>query len=360
LDEKPPDLTESVTFRGEGRGYAQIRYGSPGSVRVAVVLDRISSNEFDLYVDADRDRDIEPGERVPRDGDIWRVPLDVVIEEDERDRYIARELLLRATFGGRGLAVASAGFVEGTSDLGGEAVAVRRMDGDANGSLTDAQDRLWIDLDRDGSWDPLSEQFLFAPILELNGKRHVVRSSAFGSRVTFEELTGSGSVRIAFTGCAAGSEVRDVALVLVGRDGTAVGIREAGRETPVPSGAYRVSVVTLTLDEPSTGPPWGYVFAESGDPVPPVWHDVGDGTSVEIEPIGRLDLTLPIPAGGLEVPPGGQLTVEPRLVTEDGLLLMNCYRGTGMASYAGDRPQVRCTLIGANGKILATASSGFG
>src|SRR5262245_32890658 len=41
-NERPDDLKERVSYRGTQRRYAQIRYGSPGSIRVAVVLDQSS------------------------------------------------------------------------------------------------------------------------------------------------------------------------------------------------------------------------------------------------------------------------------------------------------------------------------
>src|SRR5262245_43628525 len=55
-DQRPEDLKEEVTYRGKKRRYGQIRYGSPSSVRVAVVVDEIAPGEVDLYVDAKRSR----------------------------------------------------------------------------------------------------------------------------------------------------------------------------------------------------------------------------------------------------------------------------------------------------------------
>ena len=37
--ERPDDVKETVRYRGSRQRYAQLRYGSPGSVRVTVVLD---------------------------------------------------------------------------------------------------------------------------------------------------------------------------------------------------------------------------------------------------------------------------------------------------------------------------------
>ena len=66
--EKPEDLIEKVVYRGDParRRYAQIRFGSPGSIRVTVVLDEVGPGEADLYVDADRNRRIDDRDRVAR------------------------------------------------------------------------------------------------------------------------------------------------------------------------------------------------------------------------------------------------------------------------------------------------------
>src|SRR5262249_39006342 len=81
--EKPGDLIEVVPYRGTRRLYAQLRYGSPNSTRVAVVLDETGPGAFDLYVDQNRNRKIEPEELVPGTGAVRRVPLQVELVQKE-------------------------------------------------------------------------------------------------------------------------------------------------------------------------------------------------------------------------------------------------------------------------------------
>src|SRR5207302_9505949 len=78
-EEKPDDLTEEVPYRGARRLYAQLRYGSPNSTRVAIVLDETGPGAFDLYVDQNRDRKIEPAELVPGTDAVRRLPLQVAV-----------------------------------------------------------------------------------------------------------------------------------------------------------------------------------------------------------------------------------------------------------------------------------------
>ena len=57
--DKPEDVAEKIAYRGKHRRYAQVRFGSAGSVRVTVVLDEVGPGDVDLYVDANRDRKID-------------------------------------------------------------------------------------------------------------------------------------------------------------------------------------------------------------------------------------------------------------------------------------------------------------
>ena len=95
--EKPDELVEKTAYRGEParRRYARIRFGSPSSIRVSIVLDATAKGEVDLYVDADRNLRIDDRDRVaqppplPRPAKrldvqrIWQTPLDVALVENE-------------------------------------------------------------------------------------------------------------------------------------------------------------------------------------------------------------------------------------------------------------------------------------
>ncbi len=233
--DKPEDLIENARYRGDRakRRYAQIRFGSPGSIRVTVVLDEVGAGEADLYVDADRNRKIDERDRVlvsdagavPSAGTgtgarrerIWRLPLNVEMIDKDVTQTIPRAVIFRLGTSGRTLGYAAAGYLEGTVRLenGNEdhgsgrpnatpnvvrTIAARRVDGDGNGLAADAQDRLWLDLNGDGHFDPAAEQFLFATVLNLEGARYVVRSDELGTRLAFETLAGVGTLRLALKG----------------------------------------------------------------------------------------------------------------------------------------------------------------
>ena len=278
-----------VTFRGSRQRYAQLRYGSPSSVRVTIVLDEIGRGAADLYVDANRNRRIEATDRVDGENRTWRLPLDLAIVEGETTRYERRAAIFRLGATGITFSHAAAGYLEGKVDFAGHWHAVRRMDGDGNGLFTDRQDRLWIDLNDDGRWDSSSEQFLFASILTIGDARYAVRSDPFGQRLSVEPLEGSGTVRLALAKRQGLPAAVELTATLIGRDGSAVGLTGERAQATVPIGEYRLGTVTCAFEDAQGGPRWNFVFSDIGRRGEARWYKVEQGGTVTIDPIGRLE-----------------------------------------------------------------------
>lgn len=360
--EKPEDLIVKVTFRGSRQRYAQLRYGSPSSVRVTIVLDETGRGQADFYVDANRNRRIEAADRVDGENRTWRVPLDLAIVEGESTRYERRGSLFRLGATGITFSHAAAGYLEGKVQFAGHWHAVRRMDGDGNGLFTDLQDYLWIDLNDDGRWDSSSEQFLFGSILTLGDARYAVRSDPFGERLSVEPLEGSGTVRLTLAkGTSPGSGLSatvELTATLIGRDGSAVGLCGEPAQATVPIGEYRLGTVTCALPDARAGPRWNFVFSDIGRRGEDRWYKVEQGATVAIDPIGSLEFKTG--TEGTRPPrPGEDFKVQPQLFTGDGLLIVTCYRG-GLANPAGDSGTgAAISLATADGRTLATAHSGF-
>jgi hypothetical protein len=357
--QKPEDLKESVSYRGSRQRYTQLRYGSPRSVRVAVVLDEISATEVDLYVDADRNRVIEAKDRVHGTDGTWRLPLDAAVAQGNTLRLLRRTVIFRLGRVGRTLSYATCGFVEGKGQLGDATVAVRRVDGDGNGFFADAQDRLWIDLDQDGRWDPLREQFLMAPILQLGASRYAVRADALGERLTFARLEGTGTVRLAVKAPGLAERIQELTATLLGRDGSVVTLHGRDAEATLPVGDYRLSVLTLTLTGPEGGEAWNYVFADSGEENPYTWYKLAKGGRQAIDPIGKVVLRTGLADDETTCRPGQTLGVQPQLLTGDGLLINTVYRGPQEDRAGHGGPQAGVVLATLAGNTLASRGSGF-
>ncbi|HZW31551.1 MAG TPA: hypothetical protein VFF52_12640 [Isosphaeraceae bacterium] len=379
--EKPEDLIEKAGYRGNParRRYAQVRFGSPGSIRVAVVLDEVGPGEVDLYVDADRNRRIDDRDRAAAAGAetgsrrerIWRLPLDVAMIDGEVTHTVPRAVVFRLGTSGRTLGYAAAGYLEGTITLGGDPaessrspvrrLAARRVDGDGNGLVSDGQDRLWIDLNGDGCFDPAAEQFLFANVLNLGGSRYVVRSDELGSRLVLSPLVGVGTLRLASRGnhsVSAGGPAELHATVL-GRDGSVFGLA-GGDPATVPVGEYRLGTVTVAFDDPQGGPRWSFVFSDNGAKGAPRWYKIEKNRSVTIDPIGTPSFELSLSDNAApRVKRGEDLDVQPWLYTGDGLLINVAYRGAPVSPASQETLGAHIALQTTSGHTLATAHSGF-
>jgi hypothetical protein len=356
--EKPEDLIVKVTFRGRRQRYAQLRYGSPSSVRVTIVLDEIGRGAADLYVDANRNRRIEATDRVDGANRTWRLPLDLAIVAGETTRYEHRAAIFRLGATGVTFSHAAAGYLEGKVEFAGHWHTVRRADGDGNGLFTDPHDRLWVDLNDDGCWDSLSEQFLFASILPIGDARYAVRSDPFGQHLSVEPLEGSGTVRLALARRQGLPAPIELTATLIGRDGSAVGLTGERPQATVPIGEYRLGTVTSAFEDTQGGPRWNFVFSDIGRRGEARWYKVERGGMAAIDPIGTLEFKTAT-EGMVSPRPGEDFRVQPQLFTGDSLLIVTCYRGIP-ASPAGDSGAgAMIALVNANGRTLATAHSGF-
>jgi hypothetical protein len=355
--EKPGDVVEKAVYRGHRRRYAQLRYGSPSSVRVTVVVDDLAPGKADLYVDAGRNRRIESADLVSpaADGRTWRLPLDVAVVEGEVTRTERRAAVFRLGSTGLTLSHAAAGYLDGFVTLAGRRHAARRADGDGNGRLTDPQDRLWIDLNDDGQWDPVDEQFPYATILAVAGGRYAVRSNEYGQRLSLDALEGTGRVSLAFVGTA--TTAVDLGVTLVGHDGSAVGL--SGRDAvTVPAGEYRLATVTLTLPDPAGGPSWSYVFSDIGRRGNVTWYNVAKDGALTVDPIGRLEMAVNV-EGNTPARPDADLRINPALYTGDGLLIVTAYRGSPTVTASEDGPGAEVSLRDGAGRTHGVTRSGF-
>jgi hypothetical protein len=357
---KPEDVVEKVRYRGASQRYAQIRYGSPGSIRITVVLDEVSSSDVDLYVDADRNRRIEAKDRVTGNDRTWRMPLSVAVVEGETTKEIPRAAIFRLGATGVTFSFAAAGYFEGTVSVSGATHAARRTDGDGNGLLTDSQDRLWIDSNDDGRWDPGDEQFLYSSLLSLGRERFAVRSDELGTRLAFERVDGAGIVKLKLSRPGGSAPATELHATLLGRDGSAVGLSGEGEGMTVPAGEYRLGTLSLSFDDPRGGQPWSFIFSDNGGTADHKWHRVQKGSTVEIDPVGKLVLETGVDDAGQTFAAGGDIALQPRLFTGDGLLINTCFRGSPTAPGGHDGAAADITLKGsAAAESLAVACSGF-
>jgi hypothetical protein len=353
---KPADVAEEVQYRGRHRRYTQLRYGSPNSVRVTVVVDEIGPKEVDLYVDTHRARRITAEDRVAGEGLTWRVPLELAIVKGIKLETIPRTLIFRFGTAARILSFATAGYLEGGAPIGDQAYRVRRQDGDGNGFFTNPQDRLWIDLDHDGRWDGAREQFLYAPILTIGAQRYAVHSDELGRYLALDVLAGTGKVRLRAR--PAKSRVIELGATLIGRDGSAISLQGTPAEAVVPAGEYRLGGIGVAMKDPKGGLQWSFVFTDNGGLSEKRWHRIDKDSTVTIDPIGKLEFRTGWD-GSSAVEPNQELKVQPKLYTEDGLLIVTCIRGTPDGVEGREGAYAEVVLTSADGQRQPAQRCGF-
>jgi hypothetical protein len=357
---KPDDLGEEVHYRGKAQKYAQIRYGSEDSRRVVVVVDEVSRDDFDLYVDANRNRVIEAKDKIAGAGKERTAALDVEITRGVQIVHERRLVQWRLGATRRTIGLATLGYVEGVVSIAGKKHGVRRVDGNANGFFADGADRLWIDLNRDEQWDPITEQFPFAPVLTLKGQRYSIRGDGTGSRLAIEPLTSAGRIRLRLGGLAKDAALLKVEVMLTGEDGSAFAVSALDTPTVVPAGRYAIGSVALSVQHTSSTLPIHFVFSRVGVDAGTRWYELKKDQELILDPIGKLRFALDIEKSQRLRKPGEEIRVQPQLFTADGLLINSCSIGDSEeVSRYGNHKHCTVMLSDARNQVLDTQSSGF-
>jgi hypothetical protein len=356
---KPEGLREEVAYRGKKQQYARIRYGSSDSRRIIIVIDEVSPDDFDLYVDANRNGVIEAKEKLARAGKDRTGPLDAEITRGLRILHEPRRVLWRLGVTPNTIKLATLGYVEGTVSIAGKKRAARRVDGNANGFFADAADRLWIDLNGDNRWDPITEQFPFVPVLTLNKQRYGLRGDATGSRLAIEPLTAEGRIRLRPGTLARDASLLKIDVMLTGEDGSAFTVSGVDRATVLPAGRYAVSSVALSVQLATSARPVYFVFSQASVDAGTRWHELKKDRELILDPVGKLRFGLDIDRSQRVRKPGETIRVQPQLFTSDGLLINSCTVGDWEEG-ARQGSHRRCLVkLVARNQVVDVQSSGF-
>jgi len=362
LSEKKPDLIlKEPAYRGQPL-YGLLRYGSDTSPQVPIVVVAREGDNFDLYVDANRDGEVSDKELATGQDRLRRVAITSEINYLERvsDEY-PRQVIFRRGLVANSIGVATLSYLEGQVELAGRKVAARRVDGDANGLFSDPRDRLWLDLNGDGQWDPFSEQFPVQPVMVVSGTRYALRTDHAGTRLALGEITGVGVLRLRLATLPEGAVVRTVEVGLMGDDGSAYSARSDGQAVTVPVGKYALRLLRLSVVDAASRKPWNFQFSRYDPPHEKHWHQITAGQELTLDPCGPLQLTAE--GNDLKRPaqPGRDVVINPRLWTAEGLLITSsdCNEQPMQFSERGPENCAEVALCQTDGTKVAQHTSGF-
>jgi len=334
-DDKPP----------AGARFGDLRLGPGGATRRLVVWHAATGS---LWLDVDGDGRFSATERHT----LGKEPLKFRTTFPVGDASLTRTLILKRR--GDGIACAVRGYMSGSVALGGKTYAALLTDGDADGCFDGpAADRIWIDLDGDGKFDPLTEQFPLGSALTHAGTAYLLRPDPAGTRVTVRERPSeTGTVRVTVSRLAK-AEVVEMTTELVSEWGELVAVTAADKPHPLPAGRYRLDGVQLKLKD-GDGQVWTYRFAGTRDLV----TTIEKGKDTRLDVTAGLRVPVELTAAGDGARPGQPVRVRADVITAVGLYLTECEvtaRGGGYAQPV--RAAVR--LAGPGSEPVDEVQAGF-
>ncbi|MBO0701125.1 MAG: hypothetical protein J2P46_22200, partial [Zavarzinella sp.] len=299
-----------------------------------------------LWLDADGDGRFATGERHT----LGKDPVEVRVAFAVGEASVTRTVVLKRR--GDGLAYAVRGYTAGSVTLGGKAYAALLTDGDADGCFDSATaDRIWIDLDGDGKFDPLTEQFPLGAPLAHGGTSFLLRPDAGGTRVEVRERpTEAGTVRLTVSRLPK-SEVVELTAQLVSEWGELVTVERPDHPHPLPAGRYRIDSARLRI-KAADGDVWTYQLAGTGALV----LTVEKGKETAFDLTAGVRVKVDVGARG-PAKAGEAVRVRPDVVTKAGLYMTEC-SATGITGRASPI-QATIKLAGPGSEAVAEVQSGF-
>ncbi|HZL90812.1 MAG TPA: hypothetical protein VFB96_20765 [Pirellulaceae bacterium] len=361
-DQRPEAIKTEPPASGGKRSYALLRYGSPNSPLLPIVVDQRDGEEFDLTIDFSRSGEMADARPIAGSGRARQLEIKSAITyRDRAAEEYPRQVLIRKSASGKSLSVATLGYLAGGVTLGERTIAARRVDGNANGLFADPQDRLWLDMNGDGKFDPFDEQFPFQPVLSLEGQRYAMRSDEAGTRLALDEITGIGKIVVKLETLPESFELKELELSLAARDGSVYSARGSSEPIDVPPGEYATRALSLLLVHRQSEERWYFVFSRYDSPREQDWHAVAAAKEISIDPVGKLDFRLEGAALEQKIPAGSEFRVEPGLYTQDGMLIQRCDEGAADTtdSYSQGRA-AEVELMRTDGTVISRHTSGFG
>jgi hypothetical protein len=340
LADKPAHPLHSRDKPPTGARFGVLPLGVGRKHRLAVVWHAGSGT---LWVDANADGRFASDERHTLAADPLKVNVIIPFGTEKRERT----LLIRQR--GDGLAHAVRGYVAGSLALGGRTYRALLTDGDADGAFDGAAaDRLWLDRNQDGKYDPLTEQLPLGRPVAAGSAGYLIRPEPSGDGVVVTERSKQTGTLAARVSRLPGAKVVGLTAQFVSEWGELVTLTAADEPRDVPIGRYRVESLSLKLAD-ADGRTWEYQFAGNNK----------FAATIENDQTTSIDLTAGLKVS-VSVRPGvgREVEVTPEIITAGGLTLTDCKVYEKFAEYG--RPIEAVIQLAAPGsETLAESRCGF-
>jgi hypothetical protein len=357
-DGLPVGVEASVLLRDTGLREDQIAYFGSftfGDVRSTSVCVALSTEPTPrLFVDLDRNRKLTSNELIASNdsssGGPWA--LDLVPELTDGNGTTppaSNRLELRFDSEARHMIQLSAGCMKGETEFAGEPIKAIKLDRDANGLWNDAADRLLLDLNGDGRFDPIIERFSTAGIQTIRGRLVAIGLDKQGLRLDIREIREKGFLKPTLALNDTSAKIEMLEVEIESQAGILFRATLEQKEIEVPVGEYHIKSLRTTVRGESGC--FQFVFLRSGDGGDPVRVDP-DSTK-EIELLGDLEL-----ASSLDSVKSGtdrSLLLMPSFNSQSGLYLAGSKFGDS-AAVNENLLRVECVE---RGRSIGGGTSGF-
>ena len=344
LTDAPAQPLHAQDQPAPGAKYGTIALGHGGKLRLGLVFHAASNI---AWLDADADGRFAVAERFMLGEQLH----EVTVKAPFGDKLATRTLLIRKR--GDGVAYGVRGYTEGSVRLGGKRVAALLIDGDADGCFDGAgADRVWLDLDGNGKFDPLTEQFALGTIVNHAGVSFLIRPRPDGLAVAVNERPAAFGTLAFSVSKQPGAPVVELSAQLVSEWGELVTVKHADKPLSVPIGKYRIDSVALKLAG-QDGKTWHYGFS-AADSVYGI--EIAKGALTRHGLLANLQMTVSLDStAGIA---GGSVLIHPQLATADRLFMTRCEVAE---RYADRGREIHATLklTGPGNVVLDQAASGF-
>jgi hypothetical protein len=337
-----------------GTLYGLVPVGPKPDTALTIVWRPKAAGGPELWLDADGDGKLTDDERHTMSGRDLEVPATIVVQLEPKRQTVKRTLLFRRSALGDGLRYTVRGYMQGRLELGGKKYTALLIDGNADGCFNSiGRDRVWIDLNGNGRFDPLVEQFPLGKPISHNREVYVVRCDSLASAVVATlRSAGQGKLRIALAKKLA--KPATVSAELVSDLGELVAIDKLDEPVSVPFGKYRISSVQLETAD-AAGQKWTYSFYSEKNKN----YTVPKDGQTTISMLGRIDMSVSLSSSDDgKASPGQTISIQPKLLADGSLYLSSCTVGGSSESRRAEG-NAEILLNGPDGKTVSRGLTGF-
>lgn len=335
----------------EGVQYGVLPVGPNPQTALAIMWLPKAPGGPELWLDADGDGRLTKAERQTFSGDQIELPAGIAVQLEPTVKKVDRTIVFRRSRLGSGLRYAVRGFTQGRIELGGRSRAAVLIDGNADGCLnTVGQDRLWIDLDDNGRFDPITEQFPLGKPLQIGGQAYVIRSDVLGTSVVAGLRSAEqGKVSLSL----ASKQQAKISAQLLSDLGELVTIDQLDKPVDVPTGTYHISSLELELAD-AAGETWSYTFYEDKGQE----HVVQTGRQTSVVLLADLAMNVSVERTSGTIRPGDNVTITPKLTAAGGLICSSCKVGSNQ-SFRAAEASAEILLLSRESKTISRGLTGF-